>query len=212
MTSDTNPADDVLVGRARSGDRDAFSLLVRRYQDAVFRIVRRTSQIERELAEDLAQETFLRAYGALARFRGECSFAHWLFRIATNLTLNRVTTVAAKTERRSVSLNQPSRATDDEDRMELEDERQAAPTARMEQRELRDVLERALARLPDEFRAAVVLRDVEGLDYDAIAEILEVPVGTVRSRIHRGREGLREIIIRVYDVPVLETGADGALA
>jgi len=196
--------DDALVARARNGDADAFGDLVLRYQDAVFRVVRRTSRMDAARAEDLAQETFLRAYRALDRFRGQCSFANWLFRIATNLTINRVTTVAARAERRAVSLENPRRAGDREDSMDPADDKVRAPDAPMEREELKTALDAALARLPDDFRVAVVLRDIEGLEYEAIAEVLEVPIGTVRSRLHRGREALRDIVTRTHGVPALE--------
>jgi RNA polymerase sigma-70 factor (ECF subfamily) len=197
---------EILVERARSGDREAFGDLVLLYQDAVYRIVRRTSQVDPSFAEDLAQETFLRAFRALDSFRGECSFAHWLFRIATNLTINRVTTVAARAERRAVSLDAPPTVRDGEERLDPADCGQPAPEARMERVELRNALDQALSRIPEEFRAAVVLRDVEGLDYDAIAEVLKVPIGTVRSRLHRGREALRDVVTRIYGVPALDVG------
>lgn len=207
----SNEQIDLLVQQARSGDRQAFGELVRLFQDAVFRVVRRTSRVGREQAEDLAQETFLRAYRALDRFRGECSFAHWLFRIATNVTINRVSTVAARAEKKAVSIDARRADDDKETRVEPVDVRQPAPALRLEREELRKVLGRALKKIPDDFRAAVVLRDVEGLEYEAIAEVLEVPVGTVRSRLHRGREALREIITRMYGTPVLDTAGDGGL-
>lgn len=211
MNSFANHDDDALVTQARSGDQAAFGELVRRHQDAVFRVVRRTSRVDADRAEDLAQETFLRAYQALDRFRGDGAFLHWLFRIATNLTINRVTTVAARAERRSMSLDAPVRSMDGEKPMDPADERAAAPDARMEQSELSVALGEALDRLPEEFRAAVVLRDVEGMEYDSIAAALEVPIGTVRSRLHRGREALREIVTRIYGVPALEAGGDGGV-
>lgn len=205
MTQDGLPTDDdVLVARAKAGDPDSFGELVLRHQDAVFRVVRRTSRVDEARAEDIAQEVFLRAYRSLDGFRGQCSFAHWLFRIATNLTINRVTTVAARAERRAISLEVPTRTRDREERMDPADEKARPPEAPLEREELKGALADALRRLPDDFRAAVVLRDVEGLDYEAIAEVLEVPIGTVRSRLHRGREALREIVTRLYGVPAME--------
>lgn len=209
--TESEQSDDTLVAQALSGDRAAFGTLVERYQDAVYRIVRRTSRVDADRAEDLAQETFLRAFRALARFRGECSFASWLFRIATNLTINRVTTLAARADRTTTSIDAPSRATNSERPMEPADPRATSPAARIEREEVKSAIESALTRIPDDYRAAVVLRDVEGLDYDSIAAVLEVPVGTVRSRLHRGREALREILTRMYGVPALETGSDGWL-
>lgn len=196
------------VARARGGEREAFSQLVVLHQDAVYRVVRRTSAVDEALAEDLAQETFLRAWRALASFRGDSSFLHWLLTIATNLTINRRSTVAAKAERRALSLDRPGPAGTAE-RIDPVDARQPAPAARALGGELKAALARALERLPEEFRAAVVLRDVEGLEYDAIAAVLAVPIGTVRSRIHRGRDQLREILTRIYGEPAFPAGADG---
>jgi len=209
--NDLNETDEVLVERAQAGDRDAFGKIVLRYQDRVFRVVRRTSRIDEHRAEDLAQEVFVRAFRALDRFRGECSLPHWLFRIAANLTINKMTTVAARAERKSVSIDAPLRATGDEKSMDLADNRSGSPSTRMEGSELSAALSEALGKISDDFRAAVVLRDVEGLDYEAIAEVLEVPVGTVRSRIHRGREALREILTRTYGVPVMEGPIGGVM-
>ena len=211
MTQDDRTADEVLVERAVAGDKPAFGVLVERYQDAVFRIVRRTSRVDADRAEDLAQETFLRAYRSLDRFRGDCSFSAWVFRIATNLTINRVTTVAARADKKTASLDQPIASMGGEVSMDPVDDNQASPGARLERDEVKDALALALERLPDDYRSAVVLRDVEGLDYDAIASVLEVPIGTVRSRLHRGREALREILTRIYGVPALESGPDGWL-
>lgn len=209
------PEDETLVAQARSGDRAAFGELVRRHQDAVYRVVRRTSRVDAARAEDLAQETFLRAFQALDRFRGDSPFIHWLFRIATNLTINRVTTVAARTERKAVSLDAPIRSMNGDKTIDPADRHAPAPGAELERHELKSALGEALDRLPEEFRAAVVLRDVEGLEYDSIAEVLNVPIGTVRSRIHRGREALRDIVTRIYGVPILETRSarpEGGLA
>ncbi len=197
-----------LVAKARAGDREAFGELVVLHQDLVFRVVRRTSQVDAATAEDLAQETFLRAFRALDSFRGECSFLHWLLCIASNVTINRAALAAVRAERRAVSLDAP-RAAEGEAGMDPVDESDRGPAARMERLELMEALDQALARLPEEFRAAVVLCDVEGLEYDAIAEVLGIPVGTVRSRLHRGREQLREIVARGHGISVEDGGAGG---
>lgn len=210
VNQDAAPYDDnALVAAARSGDRHAFGELVRVHQDAVFRVVLRTSAVDRSTAEDLAQETFLRAWQGLESFRGECSFTHWVFRIATNLTINRTSTLAAKASRRARSIDAPLDPQNPklgEVAMEPVDHRSAAPSSALERTELKGVLARALAKIPTDFRTCVVLRDVEGLDYEAIAEVLKLPIGTVRSRLHRGREALRAIVTRVYGVPALEAG------
>ena len=183
----TNPSDAHLIDRAQHGDQSAFGELVVRYQDRVYNTCYRMCHNHAD-ALDLTQSAFLKALEALPRFEARAGFFTWLFRIAVNLTLS----YRRKQGRRPVlSLRH------------FDDGRQhepAAPTGTTDpskevaQAELRRRLEGALDRLDDEFRAAVVLRDVEGLDYAAIAEILEVPVGTVKSRIHRGRLALREFL------------------
>lgn len=200
-------SDEELVRCVLRGQRDAFGTLVSRHQDMVWRLVRRLAHADRTAADDLAQDVFVRAFEALRTFRFECPFKHWILRIARNLTLNRVTTIAAKTERRMASLDAP-RPADESGRIDPADPRAAAPGERLEREELKHALWRALEKLTLEFREAVLLRDVEGLDYDAIAHVLDLPIGTVRSRIHRGREALKELLLRGADAAALPGNAD----
>lgn len=196
MTAETpDLSDEELVRCVLRGQRDAFGTLVSRHQDVVWRLVRRLAHADASAADDLAQDVFVRAFEALRTFRFECPFKHWILRIARNLTLNRVTTIAAKTERGMASLD-AVRATDDAPSVDPADPNAERPSARIERDELKHALWRALAKLSIEFREAVLLRDVEGLDYEAIADVLELPIGTVRSRIHRGRETLKELLLR----------------
>ena len=174
--------DSVLVQRAQNGDSEAFAGLVERYQDRLYNMLYRLSHNHADAA-DWTQAAFLRAYEALGRFDGRASFYTWLYRIATNLALTEFRTRA---RRATASTdfgpgNEPSRTTTD-------------PADRMELKEMHERASRALAELPEEYRAAVVLKDIEGLDYAGIAAILEVPVGTVRSRIHRGRTLLQQAL------------------
>jgi RNA polymerase sigma-70 factor (ECF subfamily) len=203
-----DPSDEELVRCALRGQRDAFGTLVSRHQDAVWRLVRRLARVDRAGADDLAQDVFVRAFQGLGSFRFECPFKHWILRIARNLTLNRVTTMAAKTERTMASLD-ASRGTQDDRRIDPVDPHAAQPEDGMERAELKHALWRALEKLAQEFREAVLLRDVEGLDYEAIANVLELPIGTVRSRIHRGREALKEILTRGLDPTLRLPNADG---
>ena len=180
--------DERLVEGARRGEAEAFGELVRRYQH---RIVNYISAMvnDRADAEDVAQEVFVRCYRALGQFRGESSFKTWLYQIATN---------AAWTElgRRRSSLEDaagdpaatPHAFGDASSGENLE--------ASLIQR---DAIDRALATLPAELREAVVLRDVEGLDYREIAEALDIPIGTVMSRIFRARQKLKELLREARD-------------
>jgi RNA polymerase sigma-70 factor (ECF subfamily) len=163
-----------LLARSRAGDLHAFEALVRLYQNRIYNLAYRITG-NHEDASDAAQDAFVRAFQALARFREDAAFSTWLYRIATNAALDLV-------RRRptmppvEVSVHHP--APDDP-------EREAA------RREVGRRLQAALANIPVEFRAAVVLCDLQGLSYEAIARVLGVPIGTVRSRISRGREALR---------------------
>ncbi len=167
-----------LVARARTGDRDAFAELVRRYQRLVFAVSYRLLG-DPDLADDVVQETFVRAFVSLERFRGTTLRA-WLLRIAHNAALDQL---RASTRRRTVPLEHAS-----------EQVAFDVPESGIEQAGLRAALEAALAALPVEQRAVVVLADVEGLPYEEIAQALGLPLGTVKSRLARARVRLRTLL------------------
>ncbi len=182
------PADDELVRRARGGEPSAFVELVSRYQDRVYNTCYRMCHREAD-ALDLTQATFLKALEALDRYEGRASFYTWLFRIAVNLAIS---DRRKKQRRREVSVDAPNherRINDPPAPPAAEDGSHAA-----ERSELQVRLAAALDQLDEEFRVAVVLKDIEDMDYATIAEILEVPVGTVKSRIHRARTTLRGLL------------------
>ena len=159
----------ILLAAARDGDLEAFETLVRRHQDAVYRVALRMLSSEAD-AEDVVQETFIRAWRSLARFRGDSAFGTRLFRIAT---------------RRCLDLVAARRPSD-----ELRDHRVEAPGGVHEDAEQRDRLDavmRAIAALPPDQRAALVLREFEGLPYEQVAEVLDTTVAAVKGRIHRAR-------------------------
>jgi len=161
-----------LIRRSKGGSREAFGQLVSRYQVPVYRVVRGILGSPSE-SEDVAQEVFLKGYANLAKFRGESGFFTWLYRIAVNEALRarkRRTFANADALPEVVA---PPPAPSEED----------APTLA--------TLEKLLRKLSDEFRSIVVLRDVEGLSYSEIAETLEIPIGTVESRLFRARQELR---------------------
>lgn len=185
---DVGPSDAErqLVDRARDGDREAFRTLVEEHQHKVYGLVRRVLRCDREQAADLAQEVFLRVFRGLPRFDGSARFMTWVHKIAMNVCISEYRKERAlKRDRWTFSLDAPVRGTDD---LFLEPQaRNPGPAARAEHREIARAVRVAVDELPEDFRMAVVLRDLQGLAYEEIAEILGVPVGTVRSRIHRGR-------------------------
>ena len=175
--------DDKLVKRAKKGDSRAFDLLVLQYQGRVAQLVSRYVNNAAEV-EDVTQEAFIKAYRALPKFRGDSAFYTWLYRIAANAAKNhlvalgrRPTTDLALDD--SESYEVPGRLKDNE-----------SPDEVIMGQQLEAVISQAIAALPLELKAALTLREFEGLSYDEIAEVLECPIGTVRSRIFRAREAI----------------------
>jgi len=168
-----------LLERLRAGDARAFEALVVGHQHRVFGLALRMLNDAAE-AEEIAQETFLRAHRSLAEFRGDAKLSTWLYAIASRLCLNRL----ASSDRR---VARPG----DEMLLRVADERQG-PDVEAERGELEAALHRAIAELPEERRIVVVLRDLHGLAYDEIARVLDLELGTVRSRLHRARMDLKE--------------------
>ena len=185
--------DRAAVDDARAGDPGAFETLVLRYQA---RVVNYASAMIHDagIAEDVAQETFVRAWRGLERFRGESSFRTWLYRIATNVARTHL-------DRRGRQARIGDRSLDDEaEPLQAGDVPSTAPDAETSL-VTREAIDRALAELPRELRTALVLRDVEGLDYKEIAGITEAPMGTVESRIFRARRHMRTLLRPLVSAP-----------
>ena len=191
--------DAVLVQRTRKGDMRAFGMLVAKYQDRIFNMILRMCPRHAE-AEELAQETFLRALERIAQFRGNSKFYTWLFRIGANLTLSHRRRVGRV---RFQSLSGP-----DELAGTQADHLTAAVAARREPNpptaaiagETRQRILQALEELDDDFRLVVLLRDVEEMDYDEISQVTGLPLGTVKSRLHRARCLLKQSLADLMDV------------
>ena len=175
--------DQQLVQRAQRGDLRAFDLLVLKYQGRIAALVSRYVSDAGEV-EDVTQEAFIKAYRALGKFRGDSAFYTWLYRIAANAAKNHL---VAKGCRPGADATIEDAEGFDEGGLLSES---ASPEALAMGEELADVVESALKELPDELKAALTLREFDGLSYDEIADVLECPVGTVRSRIFRAREAI----------------------
>jgi len=195
--SKEQPTDQQLVLRAQQGDRRAFDLLVIKYQHRVLRLVGRFVR-DQDQAFDLAQEAFIKAYRALANFRGESAFYTWLYRIAVNTAKNQL--VATAREGYSVSLNSGGGDESDEALPEPEALRDhATPEDMAASQELEQEIRAAISALPEDLRTALTLREMEGLSYEDIAVVMNCPIGTVRSRIFRAREAVEERIKPLLD-------------
>jgi len=180
------PGDAELVARARKGDRAAFDGLVARHQDRVFTMAYRMLG-HREEALDACQEVFLAAYRSLGAFEEKARFTTWLYRVTVNRCRDELRKRGFVKHTRPASLD----ATPDGTALEPPADPSADPARAAESRERDEHVARAIAALPEESRAVLVLRDVQGLAYDEIAAVLAVPVGTVRSRLFRARAQLR---------------------
>jgi RNA polymerase sigma-70 factor (ECF subfamily) len=170
------------------GDTESFGFLVRKYQDRLYNGMVQILRNESE-AEDVVQDAFVLAFSKLDSFQGKSAFFTWLYRIAYNVAITRL-----RRRKRGVSLD------GDDSRVRLDfPDSGPLPNDSIEKREEAIQLYDALDRLSSEHRSILVLREMEELDYDAIAEILELPVGTVRSRLHRARIRLRELLEKVMN-------------
>jgi len=176
--------DKILVERVQAGDKGAFDLLVKRYQHKVIGLIGRYVQDQAE-ALDVAQETFIKAYKALDSFRGESAFYTWLYRIATNTAKNYLVTRSRRPPGTDVDIDDVLQAESESELREIE-----TPENNLYRDELFSVMASALEALPEELRVALTLRELEGMSYEEIAEVMDCPIGTVRSRIFRAREAI----------------------
>lgn len=195
---DWGPLDDQeVVDRAQKGEEPAYRELIRRYERPVFALVYRMVR-DRELAEDLAQESFVKALNALGTYRAEFKFSSWIFKIANNTAIDHL----RRRELPTLSLDGAPHA-DTADSVEataLQVESQdETPLEQVEAMELGGAIELAIGRLRPEYRACILLRHVEGRTYEEVAEILDLPLGTVKTNIHRARHELRELLAHLRD-------------
>lgn len=181
-----NPGDNdgQLIRRIHAGESEAFELLVVKYQEKVFRLIRRLVG-NRDQVEDLAQEVFIRAYRSLGSFKGESSFYTWLYKIALNTCRNYYRSQGRRPEGSMV---------EGESVLESIQAEGNSPEREAFRSEFWDAVKDSLHSLPSEQREAIVLCDLEGLSYEEMAEVIGIPVGTVRSRVFRGRRSLQKLL------------------
>jgi RNA polymerase sigma-70 factor (ECF subfamily) len=176
--------DQILVTRVQKGDKSAFDLLVRKYQHRVAKLVSRYVR-DRGEVEDVTQEAMIKAYRAIGGFRGESAFYTWLYRIAVNTAKNYLESQGRRPPSSDVEIEGAELA---ESGGELRD--QATPEHQMLTDEIAATVQRVIETLPPDLRTAVTLREIDGLSYEEIAEVMDCPIGTVRSRIFRAREAI----------------------
>ena len=187
------PTDAQLVRRVQKGEKGAFDLLVLKYQHRIVNLVMRYVR-DQDQALDITQEAFLKAYRALPRFRGESAFYTWLYRIAVNTAKNYL----AAQRRRPMDIE-----------LDMQDPEQYELHAKLREtdtpegitlsQELNETVQRAIQALPEDLRTAIILRELDGMTYEEIAQTMECPVGTVRSRIFRARDAIGKKIGNLID-------------
>ncbi|MBA3633928.1 MAG: sigma-70 family RNA polymerase sigma factor [Acidobacteria bacterium] len=183
------------IERLKAGDAAAFDTLVTRYTNDIYALLFRIT-MDAEEAGDLTQETFLSVFKAIRKFRGEADLKTWLFRIAINQSRNRFRWWTRRKREKTISLDAPF-GNSETPVQETISGNFANPEEKILRREREKVLTNALRELPDIFREAVVLCDIEDLSYEEIASVLEINIGTVKSRIARGREALRRKLVDI---------------
>ena len=177
--------DAELVARVQNGDKKAFDLLVLKYQRKIMRLLSRMIRDPAE-TEDVAQEAFIKAYRALPQFRGDSAFYNWLYRIAINTARNWLATNKRRPNTSSSVENEEGETFDQSDN--LTDN--STPESELASREIAQTVNRAIEDLPEELRNAIVMREIDGMSYEDIAQSMNCPIGTVRSRIFRAREAI----------------------
>lgn len=189
--------DQLLVERVRDGDKQAFDLLVAKYQRRLMRLLSRIVHDPAE-AEDVVQETFIKAYRALRHFRGDSAFYTWLYRIGINTAKNFLAVQGRRT---------PTSTDADAEHAEVFNDGEHlrdinTPESMLASKQIAQTVNAAMDALPVDLRTAIALREIEGLSYEEISDIMACPIGTVRSRIFRAREVIAEKLKPLLDMPV----------
>lgn len=179
-----NELDLALVKRVQHGDKTAFDLLVRKYQYRIAAVVSRFVSDHAE-CQDIVQDSFIRAYRALAGFRGDSQFYTWLYRIAVNTAKNHLVSLKRRPPQSDVDASDAEHHAGNERLIDSD-----TPEHQLLRQEIEQVVTETVAALPGELRQAFTLREVEGLSYEEIAQVMDCPIGTVRSRIFRARDAI----------------------
>jgi RNA polymerase sigma-70 factor, ECF subfamily len=190
--------DSQLVARAQRGDKRAFELLVEKYQRKLARLLSRFVRDPAEV-EDVTQEAFIKAYRALPGFRGDSAFYTWLYRIGINTAKNYLIALGRRAPTSTEVVAEEAEGYDDAEQLRDID----TPESQLLSKEIAETMNATIADLPEELRTAIQLREIEGMSYEDIAQIMNCPIGTVRSRIFRAREAIAEKLR-----PLLDTGKD----
>ena len=187
--------DQQLVERVQRGDKAAFDLLVVKYQRKIFRLLSRLIRDPAEI-EDVAQEAFVKAYRALPNFRGDSAFYTWLYRIAINTAKNYLVSQGRRAPTSTQADIEDAETFDDGDHLRDLN----TPDSMLVTKQVGEAVNRAIDQLPEDLRTAIVLRELEGLSYEEIAESMQCPIGTVRSRIFRAREAIALELRPILDI------------
>ena len=187
--------DQQLVERVQRGDKAAFDLLVIKYQRKIFRLLSRLIRDSAEI-EDVAQEAFVKAYRALPNFRGDSAFYTWLYRIAINTAKNYLVSQGRRAPTSTAADVEDAETFDDGDHLRDLN----TPDSMLVTKQVGEAVNRAIDQLPEDLRTAIVLRELEGLSYEEIAESMQCPIGTVRSRIFRAREAIALELRPILDI------------
>lgn len=178
-----------LLDKAKKGDIEAFEQLIAAYQKKVFNIALRMIG-NYDDASELAQEVFIRIFKSLKSFKEESQFSTWIYKIATNVCLDEL---RKRKNKNLVSLDEDIKYDDSEIKRQVEDNR-PTPDVTAEKNEIRRIVHEAIGALSDDYKTVIIMRDIQGFSYEEIAKIIKCPEGTVKSRINRARQALREIL------------------
>lgn len=193
MGASEKSIDQALVLRVQSGEKQAFDLLVQKYQTRIAKLVARFVRNADDV-QDVVQDTFIKAYRALGNFRGDSAFYTWLYRIAINTAKNHLVASGRKSPANSVDAQEVEKYGAGEWLTEF-----ATPERELFASELKSTVNKAVNDLPADLREAITLREIEGLSYEDIAQVMDCPIGTVRSRIFRAREAIDDRLSPLLD-------------